>query len=139
MEKFLARIRLDGWVAWRYCRLMFKEFKKVSQEKTGWRRLFTDQVFDLYIWYNKKGGEITGLQLVELSGAESRRALTWLRDQGSFYSGVLTKGVFNATPLLTVNGAFRKDIIFQEFCKIDSSLPVEIRELARQVITDHRE
>ena len=118
---------------------MLKEYKKVSQEKTGWRRLFTDDKFDLYVWYDRPDGEITGFQLVELSGAESRHALTWERGRGSWYAGIMTKGISYATPLLVLNGAFRKEAVYRRFCSIDGDLPLEIQQLARQVIQDHQD
>lgn len=42
---------------------MFREFAKLSQEKTGFRRLFMDGVFELYLWYDAPGGNLIGFQL----------------------------------------------------------------------------
>jgi len=118
---------------------MLKEFTHVRQEKTGWRRLFSDQYFDLYVWYDREGGEITGFQLVELSGYESRRALTWIRGQGSFHAAVHTKGNFNATPLLVKDGVFQNERIARRFRETAVELPAEIHDLVIGVVEKHRE
>ena len=118
---------------------MLKEYKTVSQEKTGWRRLFSDENFDLYVWYDQPAGQIVGLQLVELHGAESHKALTWERGKKSYYAGVATEGPYNPSPILVINGAFQHDQIFQRFCAADAGLPSDIRQLARQMIENHHD
>lgn len=119
---------------------MLKEYKTVSQEKTGWRRLFSDENFDLYIWYDRPEGSITGLQLVELSGAESCHALTWEKGNQSFYAGVMNEEPypFNPSPVLVVNGVFQRDLILRRFRAVDSDLPDQIRQLVRRVILSHQ-
>jgi len=118
---------------------MLKEYKTVSQEKTGWRRLFSDENFDLYIWYDQPQGLIIGLQLVELSGVESLRALTWEQGRPSYYAGVAVEGPYNPSPILVINGAFQNDLIFRRFCAADADLPSDIRQLVHRVIKNHRD
>jgi hypothetical protein len=43
---------------------MLKEFPNLRQQGEGFRRLFTDPQFDLYVWYASREGAVIGFQLV---------------------------------------------------------------------------
>lgn len=86
---------------------MLREFSKLRQDRTGFRRLFTDDSFDLYIWYDREGGAPRGFQLVYMKGAE-QKALTWT--EGAGFSHTTVEGWdssrFNKTPFLVQDGFF---------------------------------
>jgi hypothetical protein len=56
---------------------MLSEYKDVRQrDGEGYRRWFTDQYFDVIIWYDREGGSMTGFQVCYDKG-KSERAFTW--------------------------------------------------------------
>ena len=118
---------------------MLKEFTRVRQENGSFRRLFTDERFDLYVWYDKLGGELLGFQLVILSEGEEAHAFTWTEIEGSFYSGVLMGGRNDPTPILVANGRMVRQEVRQEFFAHARDLEHSIRDLVVQTIEQHRE
>ncbi|HAP44768.1 MAG: hypothetical protein A2087_02895 [Spirochaetes bacterium GWD1_61_31] len=66
---------------------MLKEFTSLRQHDHGWRRLFFDDFFDLYIWYDQPHGSITGFQLV-YNKAENPHSLTWLAAEGYLHNRI---------------------------------------------------
>jgi hypothetical protein len=94
---------------------MLTEFKRLRQDRTGYRRLFENEGYNLYVWYDRKGGAITGFQLVYFLGDE-QKALTWTSDGG--YSHNTVDGWdsvrFNKTPLLVMDGDFARYRILGE-------------------------
>ena len=88
---------------------MLKEFRRVSQPERGFRRMFSDEHLQLYVWYAARGGPITGFQLV-YEDKRRHEALTWT-PAGGWQRGVVADGDsarFNRSPIL-VAGA-RGDI-----------------------------
>ena len=73
-----------------------KEFSKVRQEKEGYRRLFADDYFDLYIWYDSKEKmSKIGFQLVY---GKKSKAITW--SQGSLnHNKIEDEGWYNPSPV----------------------------------------
>jgi hypothetical protein len=94
---------------------MFKEFPRLRQDRHGFRRLFERDGVDLYVWYEHKGGSITGFQLVYFLG-DDQKALTWTRSGGYSHNTVdgWDSARFNKTPLLVMDGAFARDRILGE-------------------------
>jgi hypothetical protein len=55
---------------------MLSEYKEVRQrDSEGYRRWFSDQYFDVIIWYDREGGSMTGFQVCYDKGG-SERAFT---------------------------------------------------------------
>ena len=88
---------------------MLKETARVRQvEGEDRRRWFTDQYFDLIVWYDRED-RITGFQLCyDKTGRE--HALTWKEGRGFLHhlvdDGEGRPGRQKATPILLADGAF---------------------------------
>lgn len=102
------------------------------QKKNSFRRFFTDDYFDLYIWYDKKGGNITGFQLC-YDKAHNARALTWEVDKGFSHNKIdgadATGGIMKKSPILVPDGIFNKQRIALLFKKAGKLLEAEIFDL----------
>jgi hypothetical protein len=97
-----------------------QEFKSVRQDEHGFKRLFLDDTFDLYVWYDNKGGEITGFQLV-YDKVIAPRAITWIKGKGFRHNRIngYDSSYFNQTPILAKDGVFEIQAIssaFQRHC-----------------------
>jgi hypothetical protein len=116
---------------------MLHEFKKVSQEKKGFRRLFSDEMFDLFIWYNKMGGSIIGFQIVYMFG-KSKKAFTWESEKGYMHSNIdgWDGSGYKITPLLVRDGVFDKNemlkILETELCEIEKPIRDLVLDKIRQ-------
>ena len=98
-----------------------QEFENVRQDKSGFKRLFCDDAFDLYVWYDYKGGKITGFQLV-YDKKTMPRAITWIKDKGFRHNKIdgYDSSYYNQTPILVNDGLFDIQTInnlFQTHCK----------------------
>ena len=114
---------------------MLKEFPRLRQENQGYRRLFENEQFNLYIWYTVAGGEIQGFQLVYFAGDE-QKALTWTQTGGYSHNTVdgWDSSYFNQTPLLVADGQFAKARILAEMKADLLSLEPEISHLVLEKI-----
>lgn len=93
-----------------------QEFKNLNQHPEGFRRLFTDDYFDLYIWYDAPGGQLQGFQLV-YDRKRKPRALTW-RMCGYSHDGIDPGDsaiYWNKTPVLIADGPFARGDIVERF------------------------
>jgi hypothetical protein len=80
------------------------------------RRWFTDDFFDLIVWYDPDGA-ITGFQLC-YDKKEYERALTWTVHEGFRHHRIdagESPGRAKMSPVLTADGAFAKDMIAERF------------------------
>lgn len=94
---------------------MLKEYKRIRQEQTGFRRLFTDELYDLYIWFDdRKENRITGFQLVYKSGVDEK-ALTWTA-RGGYMHTKIDDGdkKTNQSPILVQDGLFEYREVYPE-------------------------
>lgn len=84
-----------------------REFSRVRQEPGGHRRLFCDDEFDLYAWYDAPGGNLLGFQLVYFEG-DNQKAFTWTEAEGYQHNEVdgWDSSRFNKTPFLVPDGVF---------------------------------
>lgn len=92
---------------------MLKEFKRLRQDKKSFRRLFSDDQYDLYIWYPDHEMErIIGFQLVYKSGADEK-ALTWT-EKGGFLHTKIDDGdkKTNQSPILVADGLFEYSTVY---------------------------
>ena len=96
---------------------MLVEIRDARQiEGQGFRRWFTDEYFDLIVWYDDERAMI-GYQLCyDKDGWE--RAVTWTREHGFQHNriddGEVT-GRAKMTPLVVADGAFSRDPVAQRF------------------------
>lgn len=106
---------------------MLKEFARLRQDATGFRRLFTDDHFDLYVWYpDRKMGRIIGFQLVYHSGFEEK-ALTWT-EKGGYLHTKIDDGdkKTNQSPILVQDGLF-------EYYSVHEDLRARLREVEEPI------
>jgi hypothetical protein len=106
---------------------MLKEFARLRQDATGFRRLFTDDHFDLYVWYpDRKMERIVGFQLVYHSGFEEK-ALTWT-EKGGYLHTKIDDGdkKTNQSPILVQDGLF-------EYYSVHEDLRARLREVEEPI------
>jgi hypothetical protein len=116
---------------------MLTEFKRLRQDKGGYRRLFENEDINLYIWYEQKGGPITGFQLVYFAG-DDQKALTWTQTGGYSHNTVdgWDSARFNKTPMLVMDGAFARTRLLDELGPDLRSLEPAIGALVLEKIQD---
>lgn len=96
---------------------MLQEIKRVRQtEETGRRRWFSDDFFDLIVWYDDRDS-LLGFQLCyDLRG--DQRVLTWHRRRGYSHDRVDDGEQVpqrDMTPILVADGLFARDSIITRF------------------------
>ena len=114
---------------------MLREIKNPKQYKNeGFRRWFTDDYFDLIIWYLDDKTTITGFQLT-YDKEHNERALTW-RSSGSYmHTGVddgEIYGGYKMSPILVADGSFDKSRITDKFLKAAAELDQDIVSFVHQ-------
>lgn len=98
---------------------MLTEFTAVRQiPQDGFRRWFTDEEFDLYVWYtDSTKQEIVGFQLCYNKDGE-QKALTWRRNRGYLHNAIddgESSPFKNRTPILVADGTFPRNQIAERF------------------------
>ena len=95
---------------------MLVEHKDVRQiENEGFRRWFTDDFFDLIVWYEED--KIIGFQLC-YDKSKHERALTWRSGYGFSHNRIddgELPGHSKMTPILVEDGDFSKETIAAKF------------------------
>ncbi|MDA3956278.1 hypothetical protein [Oceanispirochaeta sp.] len=118
----------------------FKALRQVSGHSVIKRRLYSDDYFDLYIWYKNDSEDFTGFQLV-FTVNETQMVLTAEAGKipdihrvdsgdGEFYS---------PTDIVDGVGYFPKDDLFEEFKKRSDLLDEYIRTNILEVISHYKE
>ena len=114
---------------------MLQEFPKVRQDQGTYRRLFTDEYFDLYLWYRRRWGRFLGFQLVYDKG-EDPHSLTWTEETGYLHNRI-DEGedscLANMTPILVPDGLFDHETVGERFQR--SSVGLE--ETILSLVTGH--
>ena len=118
--------------------MSMKEFENVRQDKTGFKRLFVDDQFDLYVWYSEQKRSIKGFQLVydKWVGA---KAFTWIKGQGYRHNkidGYDEPGSIE-TPILVPNGYFAAKGIAKSFVEHSKGIEQEIVEMVLRSLMDY--
>jgi hypothetical protein len=101
------------------------------------RRWLSDDFFDLIIWY-RPDDTIYGFQLC-YDKPSWERALTWMSDRGFSHMQVDSgEQVYppNQTPILVPDGSFPSDKVLHEFTRRGSALPLEVRQLVTDKISE---
>lgn len=119
---------------------MLCEFEGLSQERTGFRRLLTDSLFDLYLWYDREGGELLGFQLCYDFG-DDPRCLTSKAGGLPFHArideGDGCAGGSKGSPILVSDGLFPRGEVLRRFDEASASLDPSLRALVRRAILDY--
>jgi len=112
-------------------KVMLSEIQNPRQiGNEGPRRWFTDEDFDLILWYEKEGTGVTGFQLCYDKGRKER-ALTWWNGQGFTHKRIddgEVPGRMKMTPVLVRDGAFDHTSIAERFRCSSGQIDPEIRE-----------
>ena len=117
---------------------MLKEFDSVSQEKNGFRRLFTDEYFELYLWYERRGGAMTGFQLC-YDPHEDPRSLTCTVRGDSTHTRIDEGEAggamhYKASPILGSDGVFPRDSLRERFVAASLGLDEAVRKMVLEAI-----
>ena len=118
--------------------IVLKEFINIRQEKNGYRRLFSDEDIDLYLWYDDSKSKILGFQLVYGKKQDNMRAFTWESDKGICHTRVDDEGWYNPTPILVRDGIFKKTKITKQFKEKCENLDNEIINLVLEKISAYK-
>ena len=101
------------------------------------RRWLSDDFFDLVIWY-RPDDTIYGFQLC-YDKPSRERALTWMSDRGFSHMEVECGDPVsppNQTPILVSDVSFPADRVLHEFTRRGSALPVGVRQLVTDKISE---
>jgi hypothetical protein len=85
-------------------------------EGEGFRRWFTDDYFDLIVWYGDDR-TLIGFQLC-YDKQQRERALTWTREHGFQHNRIDSgevPGHSKMTPVIIADGAFNRDPVAERF------------------------
>jgi hypothetical protein len=119
---------------------MLKEVQKTRQI-TGepHRRWFSDETFDLIVWY-AAAGEIIGFQLCYRAWPDEK-ALTWLRGEG-FSHNRIDQGEgrpdhHKMTPILLPDGEFDADRVLEQFQAASGDLDAEVVGMVTRALQNY--
>ena len=118
---------------------MLREFRKVRQSPGEYRRLFTDEYFDLYLWYRRRWGRLRGFQLVYDKG-RSPHALTWTRRRGYRHESVDDGDgapSHGCTPVLVPDGSLDCIALAERFLQASGDVPGRLRASVHTAILQH--
>ena len=118
-----------------------REFVNVRQEPGSYRQLFASAYFDLYLWYDRKGGRVTGFQLC-YDKDRAYRVLTWTEQEGYNHNrvddGDIGSGGPKRTPILVADGTFDAPTITERFLTAAQGLDAAIVDLVQAKLTEYR-
>jgi hypothetical protein len=110
---------------------MLEEFIRVRQDRGTYRRYFTDEYFDLFVWYNKKGGRIIGFQLC-YDKTGDYRAVTWEKKHGFHHnridSGEPCSTGIKQSPILIADGMFDNKKIADLFKRVSGQMEKKLAD-----------
>ena len=111
---------------------MLHEFKGASQEKTGYRRIFIGDYFDLFVWYESRGGRLKGFELSYNKGVDEH-SIIWKVKQGWIHAKVDTgeevPGRMKQTPVLVADGLFNFRAVAERFKKESTDIDQSIAKM----------
>lgn len=103
---------------------MLSEIRNARQvEGEGFRRWFTDEYFDLIVWYGNDR-RLIGFQLC-YDKQERERALTWTREHGFQHNRIDSgevPGHSKMTPIIIADGAFNRDPVGERFRQASANI-----------------
>jgi hypothetical protein len=119
---------------------MLTEIKNARQiEGEGFRRWFTDDYFDLIVWYGEQQS-LVGFQLCyDKLGKE--RALTWTREHGFQHNRIDSgevPGHSKMTPVIIADGAFDRDPVAERFRQESGEIEPAIAGIVYETLRRYR-
>ena len=116
---------------------MLTEIRNARQvEGEGLRRWFTDEYFDLIVWYGDDRA-LVGFQLC-YDKQQKERALTWTRDHGFQHNRIDSgevPGHSKMTPIIIADGAFNRDPVAERFRAACANIEPAIAEFVAATIS----
>ena len=107
---------------------MLYEIRKVKQiEGQDFRRWFTDDYFDLFVWYDENN-TISSFQLSYDKGYKER-AVTWTKKGGIVHTGVddgEDDPTASRTPMLETDGNFDNTRVAEQFREAAAEIEPEL-------------
>ena len=104
------------------------------------RRWFSDEYFDLIVWY-EEDGSFYGFQLC-YDLEKKPRALTWTNRHGYHHAGIdtgeNTYGGGKESPVLTADGLFDAPSVGALFEKAAAGLPHEVAAFVKRKVKEFR-
>ena len=117
---------------------MLKELSVGQRSDPPGRRWFTDDDFDLIVWFNDQGG-LDGFQLC-YDRRRNERVLTWTEDVG-YRHDRLDDGEGNPTknrsPMLVSDGVFPAATVLERFEKSSLDIEAHIRLFVAQKLREY--
>jgi hypothetical protein len=117
---------------------MLREILNLRQrEEEGYRRWFTDDYWDLFIWYDE-AGRIVAFQLC-YGKPDDEHALTWQEGKGYRHTKVSdgeSTAVSHMTPILVRDGLFEKEAVASSFTRDGVRIDREVMEFVSQKLHD---
>ena len=119
---------------------MLRELDNPRQNENEIRRLFNDDYFDLYVWYNEDNS-IKGFQLCYEKNADAR-ALTWHRDHGYSHmridDGETGNYIQKMKPILVPDGIFNFNAIAEKFKNESARIEKKVADFVYDKILCYR-
>ena len=115
---------------------MLKEFTHLKQiEGEHRRRWFSDDYFDLIVWYDE-ADTIVGFQLCYNIGKDEH-AITWFRDK-SFSHAKVDDGddvvrLYKSSPILVADGEFNPQLVAEKFKEAAAEIDPEVAKLVYEI------
>lgn len=118
---------------------MLKEFEDTRQiPGEGVRRWFTDDYFDLIVWFDDTGA-VDGFQLCYDKG-KRERALTW-RSTGSYIHEAVDDGELygrnKMTPIMVQDGAFEQERVSSRFSRHAADIDPGIKSFVIEKLAEY--
>ncbi|MGA2642153.1 MAG: hypothetical protein ABSG21_14770 [Spirochaetia bacterium] len=118
---------------------MLTEIRNARQvEGEGFRRWFTDDYFDLIVWYNDER-RLIGFQLC-YDKQERERALTWTLEHGFQHNRIDSgevPGHSKMTPIIIADGAFNRDPVAERFRRAGTGIDPAIASFVFDTIASY--
>lgn len=116
---------------------MLREIEKTRQiAGEPYRRWFSDEVFDLIVWYSSEA-QIIGFQLCYRSWPDEK-ALTWLKGEGFSHNridqGEGRPDLHKMTPILLPDGEFDAERVSAQFLAASTEIDPQVTEIVSRAI-----
>jgi hypothetical protein len=119
---------------------MLKEMSNPRQNTDENRRVFTDEFFDLYVWYSDSN-LIAGFQLCYDKG-NFERAITWTEQSGYSHmkidDGEGPDTAYKMKPMLVIDGLFDNSSIADRFHHDGSKIEKDIFDFVYEKLTHYQ-
>ena len=120
---------------------MLHELKSVNQKDDGFRRVFIGDYFDLFLWYDQKGGNLIGFELC-YNKKNDEHSLIWREPDNYMHSRVDTGESSpvrrKRTPVLIADGKFNNDFIAEKFKSCSSNIENVLAQFIYDKLVNYR-